>query len=106
METLHAEIDELEATIAQLTEEVAELTQAIADSDAVMAQATKLREAEKAKNTATIAAAQAAQTAVANALNVLKDFYAKAGGATALVQGQKHWATYAVLAQVLLVIAV
>merc|ERR1719456_543252 len=86
VETLHAEIDELEATIAQLTEEVAELTQAIADSDAAMAKATELRTAEKAKNAATIKDAQAAQVAVANALNVLNEFYAKAGGATALVQ--------------------
>merc|ERR1719335_861067 len=41
---------------------------------------------EKEKNTVTIADAQAAQTAVANALGVLKDFYAKAGEATSLVQ--------------------
>merc|ERR1719183_903976 len=86
VETLHAEIDELEATIAQLTEEVAELTQAIADSDKAMAEATELRTAEKAKNEVTIKDAVAAQEAVANALNVLNEFYAKAGGATALVQ--------------------
>merc|ERR1719293_627480 len=53
-----------------------------------MAKATKLREAEKAKNTQTVADAQEAQTAVAQAITVLKDFYAKAGDATALVQQQ------------------
>merc|ERR1719456_1663829 len=43
-----------------------------------MAEATDLRTAEKEKNTATIADAEAAQTAVAQALTVLKEFYAKA----------------------------
>merc|ERR550514_1363256 len=88
VEMLHAEIDELEATIAQLTEEIAELTQAIADNDKAMAEATELRNNEKAKNAVTVKDAQAAQEAVANALNVLKEFYAKAGGAAALIQKQ------------------
>merc|ERR1719399_956111 len=47
-----------------------------------------MREEEKAKNTETIKDAQEAQTAVAQALTVLKEFYAKAGEATALVQQQ------------------
>merc|ERR1719498_496367 len=51
-----------------------------------MAKATKLRQEEKAKNTETISDAEAAQTAVAQALTVLKEFYAKAGEATAFVQ--------------------
>merc|ERR1711912_129508 len=46
------------------------------------------RNEEKAKNTETIADAQEAQTAVAQALTVLKEFYAKAGEATAFVQQQ------------------
>merc|ERR1719254_422677 len=45
-----------------------------------------LRQEEKAKNEETITDAQEAQTAVAQALTVLKEFYAKAGDATALVQ--------------------
>merc|ERR1719401_3354401 len=53
-----------------------------------MAKRTKLRQEEKAENTQTIADAQEAQTAVAQALTVLKDFYAKAGDATALLQQQ------------------
>merc|ERR1712066_780988 len=48
----------------------------------------KLRQEEKAKNEQTIADAGEAQTAVAQALTVLKEFYAKAGEATALVQQQ------------------
>jgi len=88
VETLHAEIDQLEASIAKLTEEVAELTQAVADLDKAMAEATKVRQDEKATNEQTIKDAGEAQTAVAQALTVLKEFYAKAGEATALLQQQ------------------
>jgi len=62
--------------------------QAVAELDAAMAKATKLRQEEKAKNTQTIEDAVEAQTAVAQALVVLKDFYAKAAEATALLQQQ------------------
>merc|ERR1740117_1822460 len=88
VETLHAEIDELEASIAKLTEEITELTKAVAELDAAVASATNIREEEKAKNTVTIADSEAAQTAVAQALTVLKEFYAKAGEATAFVQAE------------------
>jgi len=86
VETLHAEIDQLEASIAKLTEDIAELTKTLSELDSAMAKATKLRGDEKARNTETISDSQAAQTAVAQALTVLKEFYAKAGEATALVQ--------------------
>jgi chromosome segregation ATPase len=86
VEALHAEIDELEATIAQLSNEITELNQAIADSDKAMEEATQMRVTKKAKITKIIADAKAASEAVANALNVLQEFYAKAGQATALVQ--------------------
>merc|ERR1712178_565238 len=86
VETLHAEIDELEASIAKLTEEITELTKAVAELDAAVAKATSVREEEKAKNTVTIKDAQDAQTAVAQALSVLKEFYAKAAEATSFIQ--------------------
>jgi hypothetical protein len=86
VETLHAEIDQLEASIAKLTEDISEFTKAVAELDAAMATATKLRQEEKAKNTETISDAEEAQTAVAQALTVLKEFYAKAAEATAFVQ--------------------
>jgi len=86
VETLHAEIDELEASIAKLTEEITDLTKAVAELDAAVATATSVREEEKAKNTVTIKDSQDAQTAVAQALSVLKDFYAKAAEATSFVQ--------------------
>merc|ERR1711877_50891 len=56
--------------------------------NAKMAEATKLRQEEKATNEQTIKDAGEAQTAVAQALTVLKEFYAKAGDATALLQQQ------------------
>jgi len=86
VETLMAEIDELEASIAKLTEDIAGLTDAVTELTAAMAKATTLRQEEKATNVATIADSQAASTAVAAALKVLRDFYEKAGEATALVQ--------------------
>jgi prefoldin subunit 5 len=86
VETLHAEIDELTASISKLTEEITELTKAVGELDAAIAKATSIRDEEKAKNTATIKDAQNAQVAVAKALEVLKDFYEKAGEATALTQ--------------------
>merc|ERR1711981_1276483 len=90
VETLHAEIDQLEASIAKLTEDISDLTKAVAELDAAMAEATKLRTEEKAKNTETISDSEEAQTAVAQALTVLKEFYAKAAEATAFVQSHLY----------------
>eukprot|EP00746_Dinoflagellata_sp_MGD_P149027 gnl/MRDRNA2_/MRDRNA2_81130_c0_seq8.p1 gnl/MRDRNA2_/MRDRNA2_81130_c0~~gnl/MRDRNA2_/MRDRNA2_81130_c0_seq8.p1 ORF type:complete len:698 (+),score=219.08 gnl/MRDRNA2_/MRDRNA2_81130_c0_seq8:83-2095(+) len=86
VEALHSEIDELQASIAKLTNQITELTVAVADLDQAVATSTKIREAEKAKNTETITDAQEAQTAVAQAVTVLKEFYAKAAESTSLVQ--------------------
>merc|ERR1719207_126804 len=83
---LTAEIDELTASIAALGEEVVELTKAISELDAAVAEATQVRGDEQSKNTVTIKDAQGAQTAVAQALSVLNEFYAKAAEATSLVQ--------------------
>merc|ERR1719198_2530384 len=88
VESLHAEIDQLQASIAKLTEELADLQVSIADLTKAMAEATKLRGEEKEKNEQTIKDSQDAQTAVAQALVVLKEFYAKAGEATSLIQKQ------------------
>merc|ERR1719499_1106536 len=51
-----------------------------------MSEATDLRKKEKATNAVTVKDAQAAQAAVAAATAVLKDYYAKASTATALLQ--------------------
>jgi len=89
VETLHAEIDELKASISELTEDISDLTKAVAELDKAMAEATEMRQSEKATNEVTIKDAQDAQTAVAQALVVLKEFYAKAAEATSLVQKQQ-----------------
>merc|ERR1712167_326928 len=72
--------------MGKLTEDITELTDSVAELDAAMSKATNLRYAEKSKNEDTISDSKAAQTAVAQALTVLKEFYAKAAEATAFVQ--------------------
>merc|ERR1711879_681754 len=66
VETMHAEIDELETSIAKLTEDIAELTKQVAALDAAMAKATQIRTEEKAANAAPVKDAAGAQTAVAS----------------------------------------
>jgi hypothetical protein len=83
---LTAEIDELTASVAALAEQITELTKAVAELDAAVAEATAERTAEKEKNTVTIKDSKAAQTAVASALSVLNEFYAKAASATSFAQ--------------------
>merc|ERR1719160_2345978 len=86
IESLKAEIEELTAEIAKLTQDISDLQAAIKELDEAMAKATEDRTASKEKNQATIKDAKEAQDAVAQALAVLKDFYAKAAEATALAQ--------------------
>jgi uncharacterized protein YoxC len=86
LNTLVATIDQLKADIQTLTEEIAELSKGIAEVDKAIAEATDVRTKESEKNKETIEDAKAAQTAVRQALAVLKDFYKKAATATALVQ--------------------
>jgi chromosome segregation ATPase len=85
---LTSQKDKLTADIAKLGEEIADLTKAIAEIDRAVAQATLTRNEEKSTNAETIADATEAQTAVSQALTVLKEFYQKAATATALVQAQ------------------
>jgi len=83
---LDSDIEDLTATIAQLTQDCADLTAAVAELDGAMAQETEERNAAKATNAQTVKDAKAAQVAVEQAMAVLKDFYAKAAGATAFAQ--------------------
>jgi chromosome segregation ATPase len=88
VETLTADIDEPTASVAVLTEEIADLSAQISELEAAVEKATSIRNSEKRKNRETVKDAQDAQAAVAQALGVLKEFYDKAGQATALVQVQ------------------
>merc|ERR1719162_1850474 len=63
VETLHAEIDELGASIAKLTQEITDLTAEIAAIDKAVAEATAIRQEEKATNAETVSDSQEAQTA-------------------------------------------
>jgi len=86
IDELQAAIDEGQSMIMKLTDDIASLNKEVAELDAAIEEQTKLRESEKAKNAATIADSKAAQDAVSSAVAVLKEFYAKAGGATAFVE--------------------
>jgi len=86
VDELNAEIEELSSKIAQLTQEVADLTEAIAQLDKERSEATEQRTAENKKNLIAIKDAKEAQVAVAQALTILEDFYAKAGEATSFAQ--------------------
>lgn len=83
---LQSAIEDGKATVMKLTQEMADLSKDLDELEVNLGEATDLRDAEKAKNKATIADASAAQKAIAAATAVLKDFYAKAAGATAFLQ--------------------
>lgn len=86
VESMSADIDELTATITTLQEEIGADTKELTELTEAMKKATELRQTEKMNNTATVKDAKAAQKAVASAISVLNEFYAKASGATAFVQ--------------------
>jgi len=86
---LKANIEEMTAESQKLSNEISNLNAEIAQIDSAVSKATEIRNAEKTKNTATIADAKVAIAAVEQATKVLKDFYAKAASATALVQARK-----------------
>jgi len=75
---LKADIEELTADISKLGTQITELASELAAVDAAVEEATNARFEEKAKNTATQSDAREGAAAVAQALAILKDFYAKA----------------------------
>eukprot|EP00931_Biecheleriopsis_adriatica_P105694 TRINITY_DN80238_c0_g1_i2.p1 TRINITY_DN80238_c0_g1~~TRINITY_DN80238_c0_g1_i2.p1 ORF type:complete len:708 (+),score=227.99 TRINITY_DN80238_c0_g1_i2:321-2126(+) len=86
VDSLQADVDEMNSAIATLGEEVATFSKEITELNAAVAAATEIRQKEKQTNKATIKDAKEAEEAVAEAMGVLKEFYAKAGEATAFVQ--------------------
>ena len=82
---LESDKDELDASISNLGKDVQTLGKEITELTTAMREATELRLKEKNKNAATIRDAKEAQAAGAQALAVLKEFYAKAGEATAFL---------------------
>jgi len=84
--SLTAEIEDLTATIAELTQNLADLAVQIKELEDAMAKATEDRTSSKATNEQTIKEAKLAQTAVSNAMALVKEFYEKSAQATALAQ--------------------
>jgi len=89
VDELTAALEEMNAKSVKLTQDITALSQELTDLDASVSKATEIRSSEKAKNVATIADSKAAIGAVDRALVVLKEFYAKAAGSTALAQASK-----------------
>ena len=73
-----------------LSESTADLSKELAQLDQAVQEATVLRNGEKSKNSATVKDAEAAQTAIAAASAVLREFYEKAAMATGFLQTQKR----------------
>ncbi|CAK9102235.1 unnamed protein product [Durusdinium trenchii] len=76
--TLQAEMDKLQAELEKLDEDTTGLASELTELEAAVSQATELRAKEKEKNEANWKEAKAGQEAVAKAILVLKEFYAKA----------------------------
>jgi len=79
VEELSAKIEDAEGTIAELTEDIKDAQEKIAEIVAFMSEATDIRKEGKKENKLAIKDAQDAQTAVANAIAVLTEFYKSSG---------------------------
>lgn len=88
--TLSAEIDGHSADIADMAKTIARLAEEQRQLTEAMAEATKLRDAEHAENTATIADAAAGSEAVKQALVILKEFYSSQEGEASLLQEERQ----------------
>jgi len=84
--SLSSQIEDLTATIADLTQNLADLAIEIKELEDARAKATANRIDAKGANEQTIKEAKLAQTAVSNAMALVKDFYEKSAQATALAQ--------------------
>lgn len=83
---LMTNIEGLQAEIAQLSEDLEDLAAQIAEAQRDMAEADATRATEKVKNAQVVQESKESAEAVASALSVLRDFYARAAEATALSQ--------------------
>merc|ERR1719401_2694738 len=86
VEELTAELESQNALFEKLTTEIAELSDEVSKIKAQQKEATDIRTAEKKTNTATIADAKVAQSAVEKATKVLKDYYSSVAASSALLQ--------------------
>merc|ERR1719480_765296 len=84
--SLISQKEDLTATIADLTQKLADLAIEIKELEDAMSKATADRNSAKTANEQTIKEAKLAQTAVSNAMALVKDFYEQSAQATALAQ--------------------
>merc|ERR1719160_2409098 len=93
IDSLNAQIEELTATESKLAQDISALSATVQELSDALAEATRIREEEKEKNTVTIADAKAAISAVGQATTVLREFYAKAAQASGGNTGQQDSAS-------------
>lgn len=79
IDELSTKIDAATASIAELVSEIAAAREMIEKINTFMTEATELRKSEKKENKAAIEDAQQAQSALANAIAVLTEFYKGSG---------------------------
>jgi len=79
IEDLVAKINALKGTVGTLTLDITDAADMVADITAHMKEATEIRQTGKRENKLAIKDAQKAQTALANAIAVLEDFYKESG---------------------------
>jgi len=77
VDKLESRVEQLEADVEELTNALEQLTKDTSEAAEAVSTATKIRGEEKMSNLAAIKEYQDAQTLLANAMNVLKDVYAK-----------------------------
>jgi len=76
---LSKRIDSENAKVAVLTDDISDADKMVADITAFMEEATEIRTAGKQENKISIKDSQVAQTAIANAIAVLEEFYKSSG---------------------------
>jgi len=76
---LGTKIEEANAKVAKLTGDITDADKMVADITAFMEEATEIRNAGKQENKIAVKDAAQAQTAIANAVAVLSDFYKSSG---------------------------
>jgi len=86
VETLTSTVDELESRLAVLKKDLVGLSKDIANINGEVAEASEARAKEKDINEATIVEAVTGQTAIAQAKQILSEFFDKAAANTAFAQ--------------------
>merc|ERR1719478_1707804 len=79
IEDLTAKLEEAKADVQDLTEQISDAEAFIAEIEAHVKESTEIREEGKSENAISLKDSEDAQTAVANAISVLEEFYKESG---------------------------